>query len=368
MSLGIYIHLPFCRVRCSYCPFAISTDGSLEERYVAALVAEIGSRGSNTREIDTLYFGGGTPSRVSIEGLEAIFAMVRSNYRIAADCEITLEANPEDISELSIGAWRHLGVNRLSIGVQSFHDAELLPLGRVHGRSGALDALALARNSGIRFSLDLIAGLPNQTPDSFRASLAEALAAGGGHLSVYLLDLEPGTSLERRVAEGNVHLPDEEIVRELYLETVRAAAAHGLMQYEISNFARDGQQSRHNRRYWSRGEYFGFGVGAHSFLGGRRFANGRETERYISQLLNGESAQEFEETLGDGEVRRERILLGLRQTAGLRYSDLIELCGKEGQEWATRGISEGWLTSEGERVAFSTSGFLTSNDYISQLF
>lgn len=368
MTLGIYVHLPFCRVRCSYCPFAISTDHSLETRYVAAIVAEIQRRTGAVSEVETVYFGGGTPSRMSIDGLEIIFAALRSLYRFSSDCEVTLEANPEDISEELLESWKRLGVNRLSIGVQSFHDAELLPLGRVHGRAGALEALDLARRSGLSFSLDLIAGLPNQTPDSYRVSLAEALKSGAGHLSVYLLDLEPGTSLEKHVSAGSVTLPDEDTVRDLYFETVVAAAAKGVIQYEVSNFAREGHQSRHNKRYWARQEYVGFGVGAHSFLNERRVANGRDTELYISKILNGESAQEFEEILGEPEIRRERILLGLRQTAGLRYSELLELCGKEGEEWTTRGIAEGWLVGGRERVAFSTSGFLMSNDYISQLF
>lgn len=369
--LGLYLHLPFCRVRCAYCPFAVSTDMRLEDRYVAALLEEIDARGRG-EAVDTIFFGGGTPSRTSREHLAAIVARLRERFAIAPDAEFSLEANPEDVSAEAIGFWRSLGVNRLSIGVQSFHDGELLPLGRFHGRAQAIEAVRTAAASGIRTNLDLILGLPNQTADSFRETLDTAIAlmeCGGkpphskGHISLYMLDLEEGTALAQRVDSGVMSLPDEELVAGLYVDAVARLADAGFVQYEVSNFARPGQECRHNLRYWRREEYLGFGLGAHSFVGDRRFANTRDMQRYLDG-----SRDDFAETLGEGEVRRETIFLQLRQSGGIDYDEVVRLCGTEGIAWMERGVSEGWLRRSGGRVGFTASGFLLSNDYISQLF
>lgn len=363
MPVGLYIHLPFCRVHCPYCPFAVSTDLALQDRYTEALLAEIDRRG-NGEVADTIFFGGGTPSRTSRENLARIVAGLRERFAIDTGAEFSLEANPEDVTDDAVAFWRTLGVNRLSIGVQSFHDAELLPLGRVHGRAQALEAVRIAAGSGIRTSLDLILGLPRQTSTSFGETLETAIASGAGHVSLYMLDLEEGTALKRQVEGGRVALPDDDEVASLYMLAVERFAEAGFAQYEISNFAREGDECRHNLRYWRREEYLGFGIGAHSFIGDRRFANTRDIHRYI----DGQREPEFAEILGGGEVRRETIFLGLRQAAGLNYDDVVRLCGEEGIEWIDRGLSDGWLRRLGNRVAFTPSGFLLSNDYISQLF
>lgn len=363
MPPGLYIHLPFCRVHCTYCPFAVSTDIALQDRYTDALIAEMGVRGKGELA-NSIFFGGGTPSRTSRENLSRIVVDLREKFVIDDGAEFSLEANPEDVTVDAIGFWRSLGVNRLSIGVQSFHDAELLPLGRIHGRAQALEAIRIAAKSGMRTSLDLILGLPHQTPDSFRETLEIAIATGAGHVSLYMLDLEEGTALARQVEEGRVTLPDDDEVASLYTFAIERFAEAGFAQYEISNFAREGEECRHNLRYWRREEYLGFGIGAHSFAGDRRFANTRDIQRYIG----GQREPEFAEVLGEGEVRRETIFLGLRQTAGINYDDVVRLCGEEGIEWMDRGLSDGWLRRLGNRVAFTPSGFLLSNDYISQLF
>ena len=359
MSLGLYIHLPFCRVHCSYCPFVVSTDVRLQDEYVEALLREIDGRGGG--EVDTIFFGGGTPSRTGIENLARIAGRLRERFDVADDAEVSLEANPEDVTAEALAAWRALGVNRISIGVQSFHDAELRPLGRLHGPQRARDAIRDAVASGARTSVDLILGLPHQTAATFRETLEMAIACGTGHVSLYMLDLEEGTVLARQVAEGKVALPDDDLVASLYAEAVVRLGETGLQQYEISNF---GDVCRHNLRYWRREEYHGFGVGAHSFIGDRRFANTRYIDRYIA----GDFAPEFSETLGAAEARRETIFLRLRQTTGIDYDDVVRLCGAGGMEWMQRGLSDGWLRREGARVAFTISGFLLSNDYIAQLF
>ena len=363
MPLGLYIHLPFCRVHCTYCPFAVSTDIRLQDQYTDALIAEVDARADGTA-VDSIFFGGGTPSRTSRENLVGIVDCLRDRFAIEDGAEFSLEANPEDVTDDAVVFWRSLGVNRLSIGVQSFHDEELLPLGRVHGRVQALEAIRIAAASGIRTSLDLILGLPRQSEESFRETLETAIVTGAGHVSLYMLDLEEGTALARQVEGGRVSLPDDDLVAELYTSAIDRFGEAGFAQYEISNFALPGEECRHNLRYWRREEYFGFGIGAHSFAGDRRFANTRDIHRYIA----GEREPEFAEVLGEGEVRRETIFLGLRQAAGINYDDVVRLCGEEGIEWMDRGLSDGWLRRVGNRVAFTSSGFLLSNDYISQLF
>lgn len=364
MSVGLYFHLPFCRVHCTYCPFAISTDLSLQDAYFDALLREVEARADGA-EVDSIYFGGGTPSRTSLANLTRLATLVRERFAIASDVEFSMESNPEDITAESIAAWRDLGVNRLSIGVQSFHDDELAVISRVHGRARALEAVQLAVASGVRTNLDLILGLPQQTRASFAATLDTAIALGAGHLSLYMLDLEERTPLQVQVERGRVSIPEDDLVADAYVDAIDHLGAAGLRQYEISNFARGGEECRHNLRYWRRENYHGFGLSAHSFAGSERFANTRDIRRYIELAPE---ATDFRETLGDGEIRRERIFLGLRQTSGIDYGDLIAWSGQEGSTWLERGLQDGWLRREQGRVAFTPAGFLQSNEYISQLF
>ncbi|HUP59558.1 MAG TPA: radical SAM family heme chaperone HemW [Thermoanaerobaculia bacterium] len=383
MSLGLYLHLPFCTTHCTYCPFAISTDLGLQDRYIDALLREVDAR-ANGEAVDSIYLGGGTPSRTSIGNLERLFARLRASFDVGSseggrpvrqrgrtgrppstDAEISMEANPEDVTPESLDAWRALGVNRISIGVQSFHDAELAAISRVHDRARAMAAVRDAVASGMRANLDLILGLPEQTTDSFRETLDTAIALGAGHLSLYMLDLEEKTPLQVQVERGRVALPEEESVATLYVEAIEHLGRAGLHQYEISNFARAGEECRHNLRYWTRGEYHGFGLAAHSFLGSERFANTRDIRRYIELSP---AARDFSEQLGENEARRETIFLGLRQTSGLHYEELARLCGQEGNEWIERGLRGGWLRRVDGRVAFTPAGFLQSNELIAQLF
>jgi oxygen-independent coproporphyrinogen-3 oxidase len=363
MPLSLYLHLPFCRVHCTYCPFAISTDLSRQDAYTDALIREI--EAAEPAPVHTIYLGGGTPSRTSLANLERIFGALRGRFDIAPDAEISMEANPEDVSAEAIQAWRSFGVNRLSIGVQSFHDAELATIGRVHDRAAALDAVSIAAQSGVRTNLDLILGLPSQTEETFRETLETAIALGAGHLSLYMLDLEERTPLEVQVSRGRVVLPSDDLVADLYLVAVDVLERAGLHQYEVSNFARQGEACRHNLQYWTRDEYLGFGLAAHSFRGSRRFANTRDIRRYIETSPD---AGEFAEELGEDEVRREAIFLGLRQASGMCYEDLVRLSGQEGVAWIERGLAGGWLRRVDGRVAFTPAGFLGSNDFISQLF
>ena len=365
MPVGLYVHLPFCTTHCTYCAFAISTDLALQDRYVDALLREIEAAAPPGAPVDTIYFGGGTPSRTSFENLARIFASLRRRFSIVGGAEISMEANPEDVTPGSIATWQDLGVNRLSIGVQSFHDDELIAIGRAHSRAGAVEAVRLAAASGVRTNLDLILGLPGQARASFRETLQIAVALGAGHLSLYMLDLEERTPLQVQVARERVILPEDDDVADLYVEAIDYLEAAGLAQYEISNFARSGEECRHNLRYWTRGEYHGFGLAAHSFIGEERFANTRDIRRYIDLSPD---TRDFSELLGDDEARRETLFLNLRRTSGIDYDQLVALCGQEGIAWSERGLTEGWLRRVEGRVAFTAAGFLQSNDFISQLF
>jgi oxygen-independent coproporphyrinogen-3 oxidase len=366
-DLGIYVHLPFCRVRCTYCPFAISTDLSEESPYFDALAKEI-ELAARGEQVKTLYFGGGTPSRSSPEQLRRIVGLLRSRYDIASDAEFTLEANPEDVDPPFLELLRDLGVNRISLGVQSLNDVELTRIGRRHGSTHARGALELLRDAGIRSSADLIIGLPEQSEASLHASVAEIIASGVGHISLYMLDLEEGTKLEQQVRSGRVELPADDAVADSYLWVVETLERAGLHQYEISNFARPDEESRHNLRYWERLPYRGFGMGAHGFDGAVRRGNSRELPEYVRMIEEQGSAVVFEETLSELERTREEIFLALRQRRGIGYADLLKLRGEEGARWIESGLREGWLQSSGERVGFTANGFVLSNEYISQLF
>lgn len=362
----LYLHLPFCKVRCSYCPFAVETDDRWQDRYVEALIGELRSRCAEEL-FSTAYLGGGTPSRLRPDLLAALFEQL-ALLRFETGAEVTIEANPEDVTEEAVDRWRSHGVNRLSIGVQSMHDAELAPLGRQHGRAGALEALRLANASGLRMSADLMIGLPGQTEESFAESLHTIVGEGVSHLSMYILDLEEGTSLQRQIASGRTELPEDDFVAGMYRDAVKTAGQAGLAQYEVSNFAIRGQESRHNLGYWNGTPYIGLGMSAHSYDGKARTGNSRLLLEYVERLERGETAVTFHEKLSPGELREERLLLQLRQTAGIEYSEFIVLCGEEGLEWIGRGKREGWLEASGERVRFTVDGFLLSNDFISQLF
>lgn len=365
MSVGVYVHLPFCRTHCTYCAFAISTDLSAQDRYTEALVREIAAGEDARGHTESIYFGGGTPSRTSIANLARVVSALGERFEIDRDAEFSMEANPEDITPESLAAWRALGVNRLSIGVQSFHDIELMPLGRIHGAKQARESVALAVSSGVRTNLDLILGLPGQTAASFGETLDTAVSLGAGHLSLYMLDLEEKSPLHVQVTRKRVTLPEDDLVSDLYVGAIAPLAAAGLHQYEISNFARRGEECRHNLRYWTRGEYHGFGLGAHSLVGDRRFANTRDIHRYIELAPD---ASDFSETLGVDEMRRESLFLGLRQTSGMLYRDFKEVSGQEGAAWIERGLRGGWLRRTDDRVALTPEGFLVSNELISQLF
>ena len=293
--LSLYIHIPFCRARCTYCDF--NTYAGLEALhadYVRALVREIRLVGDTLRGIElnaeTIYLGGGTPTVLSLEHLGAILAACHESFEMAADVEITSEANPGTLDKGYLAGLRGLGINRLSLGVQSFDDGLLRLLGRIHTGAQAVETYRLAREAGFEnVNLDLIYGLPAQTLSQWRGTLERALDLRPDHLSLYALTLEEGTPLHGQVARGELPQPDPDLAADMVLLAQEMLGAAGYRHYEISNWARPGCECRHNLTYWRNEPYLGFGAGAHSWFMGRRYHNVLSPQEYIQRLSDGAS-------------------------------------------------------------------------------
>ena len=365
-ALGLYIHIPFCKAKCAYCDFySLAHSEEKMDAYTAALLRhleEVAPRAAGM-QVDTVYFGGGTPSYLGTARLIRILQTVQRRYDVTRDAEITLEANPD-----SAGDWRALrklrraGFNRLSLGVQSTDDELLRRIGRVHTYEQVQQAVTAARKAKLtNLSLDLIYGLPGQTMEDWQRTLADAVALGPEHLSCYGLKLEEGTPLwQQRQA---LTLPDDDAQAEMYLYTVAALSEAGYGQYEISNFARAGRESRHNLKYWRMQEYAGFGPGAHSDFGGVRYGYVRDLDAYIAGRLV------LAEAETDGTLARdfEYVMLSLRTAEGIdrrtfenRYRQRFEAMERLFVQYEQAGLAQ--RTEGGWRL--TPRGFLVSNSII----
>ncbi|MDQ3041082.1 MAG: radical SAM family heme chaperone HemW [Acidobacteriota bacterium] len=317
MSSGIYIHIPFCRSRCSYCDFATDVYRSAEivESYVSALTKEI-ENFSTSRAVDTIYFGGGTPSLLTPTQLEKILETISGKFSVAADSEITMEMNPATVTLETLKDYRSLGVNRASFGAQTFDDTELKRLGRKHTAADVRETIELLRRANFyNVSFDLIAGLPRQTLKDWERNLNEALALKPEHLSLYLLEIHEATPLAEQIRSGRQPLPDEELAAAMYELMLERVSAQEYRQYEISNFALPGCESKHNSKYWTLDPVFGFGCSAHSFDGaGVRYSNERDTAEYVRLIEVGDSAIVHLEEI---EIFVEAVFLGLRLCKGI---------------------------------------------------
>ncbi len=321
---GLYLHVPFCRSKCSYCDFYSITDLSLVSAWLAALQKEVLIYQGSFAPFDSLYLGGGTPSLLDGRQLTALMACLRRHFTFVPDTEVTLEANPDDLTPDKLAVLKDLGVNRLSVGVQSFDDYELSFLGRRHTARQTEQALKWIRAAGFtNLGVDLIYGLPGQRAEAWKKNLARALEFRPEHLSCYQLTLEAGTPLGDRKAQGQIKPLPEEDQRELFLKTSRFLTEQGYSHYEISNFAR-GQAfySRHNRKYWRHEPYLGLGPAAHSFTEGKRWWNHRSLEQYCRAVREGVAPVAGRETLSAGQLQLESLYLGLRTKEGVAL-DLI---------------------------------------------
>ena len=317
MSAGVYLHIPFCKSRCSYCDFAtdIYRSNSAVERYVDALCNEIPGSVGQTVNVDTVYFGGGTPSLLKPEQVERILNVVDICFDLDRNTEITMEMNPATVTPESLQAFKTLGVNRASFGVQTLNDRALRLLARGHNANDARRTYELLRSAGFEnISFDLIAGLPGQTLADWHQNLDEAISMSPEHLSLYLLEIHEGTPLAEQVRSGRQPTPNDDLAATMYEIMCERLAAVGYEQYEISNFARPGFESRHNTKYWLLEPVYGFGVSAHSFDGHQRYANERDTNRYVEMI---ESVHIAEVSRRDVDLISEFIFLGLRMNRGI---------------------------------------------------
>jgi oxygen-independent coproporphyrinogen III oxidase len=319
----LYVHVPFCVRRCGYCDFAVTAmreppvDAWVESMQTE-LALHLAAEGLGPLELDTLYVGGGTPSLLGRGAMRALLEGIDGLAALAPGAEWTAEANPESLTESLAADWLAAGVRRLSLGVQTFHEPALQWMGRLHGSEGPGRAVAAARSAGVDdISVDLIFGLPERLGRSWPEDLDRALELGPDHVSLYGLTAEPATPLGRRVAEGRETMVEEELYEAEFLLAAERLGAAGFEQYEVSNFARPGRESRHNRAYWTGVPYLGLGPGAHSFLAPRRFWNLRDWAAYRQRLVDGQLAVEGAEEVTGEAAELERIWLGLRTQDGL---------------------------------------------------
>jgi oxygen-independent coproporphyrinogen-3 oxidase len=366
-ALGLYLHIPFCSSICNYCNFNRGLfDGALKDRYVDALCAEI--RGSGRGEpADTIFFGGGTPSLLEPGEVGRLIDACRSAFAVSAGAEVTLEANPETLDAERLERFRAAGVNRLSLGVQSFRDAELERLGRIHSADRARMAVTAARRAGFdNVSLDLMMWLPQQTRDDWRESVEGLIGAATDHASLYLLELYPNAPLKEDMARSGWSLAPDDDAAEMYLWSMSRLEEAGYRQYEISNVARAGRQSRHNLKYWQDGEWVGFGCGAHSTRDGARWKNVASTTDYVSRVAAGADVVVERRALDSAQRLEEALFTGLRLTVGV---DLAETSRRHGVDvWGRFGerlepyLDAGLLRLEGARLRLTREGMLVANE------
>ena len=368
-KLGIYLHIPFCKSKCHYCDFCSFPKMGEEDMraYCDTLHVQIVQKAAQLAdyEVDTVYFGGGTPTALPSELLCGLLARVKQHFRVSAHAEITAECNPATADAAYFSAMRQAGFNRLSIGAQSLHDAELALLGRVHTAADFRATVEMARAAGFEnISADLMYGIPGQTRESFAASVRGICSLGVRHVSAYALKIEQGTPFYKM--QSKLSLPDEDTVADMYEDCVAILAEHGILRYEISNFAKAGYESRHNLKYWEYGEYLGLGVAAHSFVGGRRFAYDN-TRAY----MQGNPVASFADPNTPREAQDEFVMLGMRLEKGIDKAEFFLRFGKTFDE--TYGahlapyIRAGFVQDSPECCRFTTEGFLVSNTILSDV-
>ena len=386
MSLGIYIQVPFCQTKCTYCNFHTGVVSSARFAPYAASVqreireyrARLGDAGValpaslSTLTVDTVYFGGGTPSLLDPAHLEAMLRAIRDTFSCDFR-EVTLEADPETVVAAKAEAWAAAGINRISFGVQSFSDVELKAAGRMHRRADIYRAVAILRAAGMRnISFDLIAGLPHQTPESWRNSLQELIELSPPHVSIYLLEVDEGSRLGNEVLRGGTKysapaVPSDDAMVESYELARTTLAASGYEHYEISNFAKPGFASEHNRKYWRRAPYLGFGAGAHSFSGTERWANAHDPAAYVQSIAAGKTPAEQLETISESQALEEELFLGLRQLVGIDLDRLQRAYGVSLKERFMPLESSGLVERSGAVVLLAPAHLSISNEVFVEL-
>ena len=381
MSLGIYIQVPFCQTKCTYCNFhtgVVSPDRF--EPYADAVCREIReTAGTDASTVDTVYFGGGTPSLLNPAALTKIMDSIRHGYQVDSG-EITLEVDPETITPENSAAWRAAGFNRISLGAQSFNDTELQAAGRMHRRGDIFRAAEILRTAGFdNISMDLIAGLAHQSHDSWENSITELLHICPEHISIYMLEIDEGSRLGKESLAGGsrysaAKIPPDDAIAEFYESACARLAAAGYEHYEISNWALPGRRSRHNLKYWRREPYLGFGAGAHSFDGTTRWANIHDSARYVACIEQGISPREQIEFVTPEHALEEEFFLGLRQLEGIDLARIESAYGDIQRERVAdlrariTGLrSQGLIQLTGSRLRLTPDRLTISNEVFVEL-
>lgn len=321
---GLYIHIPFCIRKCAYCDFVSFSDMEAQfDAYLDALISEM--RSYHGAAVDTVFIGGGTPTALGAAQLARLFAAVRENFDVAAGAEFTIEANPGTVTDEKISTVLSGGVNRVSVGVQSFNDRELRAIGRIHDAKTAYDTVISLDKAGFsNISIDLMASLPYQTLESLKNTLDTAVSLPIKHISVYSLIIEDNTPIKKKYEDGSYAMPDEDEDREMYRYTAEFLKKNGFCRYEISNYKKPGFESRHNLKYWDCDEYIGIGLAAHSYVNGVRYYNTSDMEKYLVGIC-----REGEERLTSEDMRGEFMMLGLRKTSGVSAAEFKKRFGAE---------------------------------------
>ena len=361
----VYVHVPFCRHRCGYCDFTlVAGRDDLIDRYLAALAIEI-ERVRELLEVDTLYLGGGTPSHLGPDGLKRLFGLLSSRVRLAARAEVTLEANPLDVTGEFVAACRSLGVTRVSLGGQSLDAATLRALDRDHGPDDVRAAVGGLLDAGLVVNLDLMTAAPGQSLAHVEADLAAGVALGVQHVSVYCLTWEQGTAFESARARGELVPAEESLERAMFEAAIDGLTAAAFEHYEVSNFARPGFRCRHNEAYWDCRPWEAFGPGAARFDGRTRITNHRSTTTWINKVLAGDDATGDVDAMTAEEAARERIVVGLRRRDGLDRAAFRAASGFEIDALAGaavgRWVESGFATDDGRRVRLTRAGLLVSD-------
>ena len=372
-TIGIYIHIPFCKSKCDYCDFySLAGQEEQMDRYQKALLTHLRSFASRLKGwvVDSIYFGGGTPSYYGDKRLREVLSLIQRLCTISRQAEITVECNPDSVDPRAIARLRRAGVNRISLGMQSADGQQLRCLHRVHSPRQVIQAVSDIRQAKIdNLSLDLIYGLPGQTMADWEDTLEKALDLAPEHLSCYGLKVEPDTPLARQV-EAGLCLPDEDLQADLYLRTVELLRQRGYRQYEISNFAKPGKESRHNLKYWLGREYVGFGPGAHSYFQGHRYAYPRDLEGYIRAITAGAAQVENVQPVPPPEQAKEYLLLRMRTARGIEEWEYRRKFGLNFEPIARRlefFEDHRWAEQTDHRWHFTPQGFLLSNTLILDL-
>jgi oxygen-independent coproporphyrinogen-3 oxidase len=369
VNLGLYIHIPFCQAKCSYCHFiSIPYQREVANRYAKAILSEIEAfEPADDANVDSIFFGGGTPSLVPAVHIRDIIATCKRGFRFRDDCEASIEVNPGTTSMEKIASYRKIGINRASLGAQSFDVRELSSVGRRHNAEMIFDAVRHLKGGGFEnINIDLMLGLPFQTSASWRRNLEIFAQLDIPHISVYMLDLEDQCFLSDLVAQKAVLLPEEDLISDMYLETVDFLATYGYLHYEISNFARPGFECRHNLKYWMRNPVLGFGVGSHSYDGISRYANKCQISDYIEAIETDMNPRAWREEIKKTQALQETLFLGLRLTDGIDWHQLNSKYGAEAlSDYAVhieRLSDKGFIQWDAGRIKLTPAGMLISNE------